>query len=224
MCFDDSNSVSMEKVEKEEYYQMITEINGQDSYPYDCVELAEVSRTGVFFPNHRIIRKIPEINISNESSDCTKIYKKKGVLGAGVLLFFCVDHNNCIGFVILDRAESPKVISDIFLTRFEIMPHTILYDNSCNLSEFILNRTPQLFKDTQFLIDGFHFSAHSNCANSYNISDYPFSISVNSSLVEQKNAQLRYMKATSPCLKYNTFVMKLIYAVINMNRLTSKEN
>lgn len=208
----------MVDIDYETYLKMV-----QDGTNSEDVEISEVLTTGVFFPNHPVIRKIDEINIFRENFDCTKIYKKGSVLGAGVLLFFCVEHNKCIGFIILSKAEGPKIINETLLTRFKTMPQIILYDNACNLYEYILNRNPKPFNDSKLLVDGFHYSSHTNCSNSYNAADYPrICGSLNTSLVEQKNAQLRFMKPTSPYLKYNTFVMKIICATMNINRQTSK--
>lgn len=218
-CFDKNTSNHMKDIDHETYIKMIMDGVSMEH----SVEVAEVLKTGCFFPNNPIIRTIADIRITHEKFDCTKIYKKCSGLGAGVLLFFCVQHSRCIGFIVLSSAESPKIISETLLTRFKIMPRIVLYDNSCNLQEFILNRNPLPFDDTQFLIDGFHYISHSNCANSYNSSDYPVICgTLNTSLVEQKNAQLRFMKRTSPYLKYNTFVMKLIYAAMNINNQASK--
>ena len=86
---------------------------------------------------------------------------------------------------------------------------------ACNLSEFVLNRYPIPFKNTRFFVDGFHFASHKNCSPSYNSADHP-SITklLNTSLVEQKNSQLRFLKQTSPYLKFS----KLIYSTCTINR------
>ncbi len=39
-------------------------------------------------------------------------------------------------------------------------PSTVIYDNACNLHNYVLNRAPYFFKDTWFLIDRFHWRNH----------------------------------------------------------------
>jgi hypothetical protein len=99
---------------------------------------------------------------------CGKIYKHAGRLGAGTLLFWCAEHRACIGFVILTSAESVRQVYEVFASRFKVMPTSIIYDNACNLHEYILNRDPRPFADTRFFSDGFHIDNHSNCALTYN--------------------------------------------------------
>ena len=40
-------------------------------------------------------------------------------------------------------------------------PKTIIYDNCCNLHQYCLNREPQFFKESWFVIDRFHWPNHS---------------------------------------------------------------
>lgn len=40
------------------------------------------------------------------------------------------------------------------------VPKVIIYDNACNLHEYALNRNPRMFKDSQFLVDRFHWDNH----------------------------------------------------------------
>lgn len=39
-------------------------------------------------------------------------------------------------------------------------PTTVVYDNTCNLFEYCLNRDPIHFKETIFLVDGLHWPNH----------------------------------------------------------------
>ena len=36
----------------------------------------------------------------------------------------------------------------------------IVYDNACGLHAYCLNRDPNFFKNTRFLVDRFHYSNH----------------------------------------------------------------
>lgn len=133
----------------------------------------EVLETGAYFPGrpyHSIVR---DIYLNNEPSVCNKLYKNKGRLGAGTLLFWCGVHRKCLGFYIMKAAESCKTVYQILATRFRKQPRVIIYDNGCNLSEYILNRDPGPFKDSYILSDGFHWKNHTNCGVSFNSKLYP---------------------------------------------------
>lgn len=212
--FVDSNVVSTNSTEVtvDEYKQMVMSDGKAD------IEFADLMKTGFFFPHFPVLRKVDSINITKDQSSCNKNYKKVNKLGAGVIFFYCVDHSTCIGFIILGQAESPKIITQCLLSRFKTMPQIILYDNACNLSDYILNRTPRPFENTKFYVDGFHYESHTNCSNSFNTSDHPeVTKQINTSLVEQKNSKLRFLKRTSPYLRYNTFAYKLVNAIMHIN-------
>jgi hypothetical protein len=74
------------------------------------------------------------------------------------------------------------------------MPKTIIYDNACNLSEYCLNRAPELFQDTMFLVDAFHFGGHTNCSSSFNSGMHRSLDGFSSVLHEQKNALIAKSK------------------------------
>jgi hypothetical protein len=59
-------------------------------------------------------------------------------------------------------------VFQLLVTRFPKQPKVIIYDNGCNLSEYVLNRAPGPFRDTYILNDGFHWKNHTNCGESYN--------------------------------------------------------
>lgn len=208
-------------ITKEDYIRIIEEMGNTNCA--STIQTLELLNTGCFFPSHRILKLIDTIGIKRNEFECTKVYKQAGYLAPGVLYFFCVQHQKCIGFVILKSAESPKLITELLLTRFAKMPSIVLYDNACNLSEFVLNRYPKPFLETKFYVDGFHYSSHVNCGPCYNASEHPsLTKELNTSLVEQKNAQLRYMKQTSPYLKFVTFANKLVYSTYVINKVNKK--
>lgn len=212
--FDVTDFIDSTEVSVEEYKEMV-----QCDEEFDDVEFSEMMKTGYFFPHFPIVKKIVPVNITAEKKGCTKNYKKVNKLGAGVIFFYCVEHNTCIGFIILQKAESPKIISQFLLTRFKTMPKVILYDNACNLLEFILNRSPIPFEDTRFYVDAFHYESHINCSNSFNSADHPIiTKDLNTSLVEQKNSKLRLLKRTAPYLTFKTFAYKIVYAIMSINK------
>jgi hypothetical protein len=42
-----------------------------------------------------------------------------------------------------------------------LAPELVIYDNSCRLHEYCLNRDPTFFKNTKFVVDKFHWKNHS---------------------------------------------------------------
>ena len=154
------------------YIHPITSLPDDHHSPYgDLFE--EAVATGAYFPGmpyHSVVR---DINFGGELTNCSKLYKSTGRLGAGTLVFWCGTHRKCIGFYLLPSAESCQHVYNILVTRFTKMPRVLIYDNGCNLSEYILNRAPTLFKDTYILSDGFHWKNHVNCSSAFNSKLYP---------------------------------------------------
>ena len=139
---------------KAHYENPIRPVNEEERVSYASV-MQEALETGAYFPGrpyHSIIR---DVHLTNESTVCNKMYTKKGRLGAGTLLFWCGIHRKCLGFYVMQSAESCKTVFQILATRFPRQPKVIIYDNGCNLSEYILNRAPGPFRDTYILSDGF---------------------------------------------------------------------
>lgn len=105
----------------------------------DCDELLH---TGSFFPHFPYQYKLRQSQIGNtkqEAETCSKSYKSAGKLGAGVLLFWCLHHRECLGFVILEKGESCQAVYNVLSTRFSVMPQYVIYDNACNLYEVYLS-------------------------------------------------------------------------------------
>lgn len=48
----------------------------------------------------------------------------------------------------------------VMKTWFAKAPRLVVYDFACALEEYCLNRDPIYFKDTQFVIDRFHWKNH----------------------------------------------------------------
>lgn len=135
-------------------------------------------------------------------------------MGPGVLIFHCLEHNKCIGFVILDGAESPKIVTEIIVSRMSSPPQIIIYDNGSNLCEYVLNRFPLFFNKTRFFVDGFYFKSYTNCPNTYD-SNFNEGLTgkLNTSLAEQKNSRYANLKYTAPFLSMYSLALKLRYAI-----------
>lgn len=214
--YENNNETRTEPITETDYENLLRNTNEHISTP--CFELMEFWKTGFFFPEYKVKRRISDIKIPGEQFSCSKNYQPGKTMGPGTIYFFCVEHQKCIGFIVLHKPESLRIITHTVLTRFENMPEIILYDNGCNLNEYILNRYPNEFKNTRILVDGFHFNSHVNCSPSYDSSALPgMTRSLNTSLLEQKNSRFSKMKSTSPFLKLETFMSKLRYSAMIIN-------
>lgn len=189
----------------------------------------ELLRTGWYFPNFPTLATVRDVHINrptNQTTECTKEYKHAGRLGAGMMMVWCVKHRECIGFTVLQKAESCKELYDILSTRFRIMPKIVIYDNACNLFEvsvtlanlqYCFNRNPQLFANTSFLCDGMHFQNHTNCSATFNCLHYAAMTGLSSVTHEQKNQFLDKLKITSPFMRWDVFASIIVDTVANLN-------
>ncbi|MGL4707971.1 MAG: hypothetical protein ACRCWH_07100 [Aeromonas veronii] len=178
-------------------------------------DMDELWSTGCYFPGYRICRKIKDIHITaKECKTCNKDYFKGGACAPGVVLFYCVAHQICIGFVVLDNAEGPRTIYETLITRFQNLPELVIYDNGCNLNEYILNRLPRTTRGMRVMVDGFHWKSHTNCAPTFDTKLHTLSTGhLNTSLNEQRNSTLAKLKASAPLLLARTFFSFLRFAV-----------
>jgi hypothetical protein len=208
-----------------------TDLNGPMVLQHDWIapnpDLEELWATGCYFPGHPVTRKMSHINLTREpqSELCSKHANPGGALAPGVVQFLCVEHKQCIGFVVLDAPESPRMVYEVLMTRFSQNSCIVLYDNACNLLEYILNRDPHPLRNMSFFVDGFHYASHKNCTPGFNTQQYPALLKqYNTSLVEQKNAKIARFKQTNPSKKYRTMVAGLRFAIALMNIEQHQQN
>jgi hypothetical protein len=183
-------------------------------------DLHELWETGTYFPGRPVIRTVKHIPLAakDEGVTCSKAYNEGGRCSQGVILVYCVEHSNCIGFIVQNQPESPRVVYELLLSRFRVPPKIVMYDNGCNLHEYVLNRAPVFFKDTYFLVDGFHANSHKNCMAAYDTTKYlNMCRGLNSSLLEQKNARFTKLKTIAPLQRFRSFVAFFRFAVAKNN-------
>jgi CxC4 like cysteine cluster associated with KDZ transposases len=188
--------------------------------------LAELWSTGHGFPNYPPTCSLPDIKIAKENlgKQCSKEYKEKGSCGAGIVPFWCLEHRKCLGWVVLESAESPRVIANAIITRFP-KAKVVMYDNGCRLHEFVLNRCPAAFVDVQVMIDILHYSNHVSCSEVYSPKTYGALIGDKSTvLCEQKNAILARLKSTAPHMKFRTFVALFQFTLMKINEDQNDRN
>jgi len=176
----------------------------------------EFNATGNYFPGRPVINMVTNC-MFDVKQGCSKTYKSTGRFGAGLLLFWCANHRHCIGFVLLQSAESPKIVYETLATRFTTLPKFIIYDNGCCLFEYCFNRQPDFFMDTIFLSDGFHWLNHTNCGSFFNSSVYPAINDVCSVTHEQKNTAIAKLKSISIYMRFDSFFEIILYIVHRLN-------
>jgi hypothetical protein len=114
-----------------------------------------------FFPSLPIVQGTPEYAADHTNSSrtpddadsCRKYSSSHPTLTPGIFTLYC-PHAVCYGFEVMRSHKSPRHPFDIFLTRFEQPPTTIIYDNSCirKLHQYVLNRHPIHFQSTNYFL------------------------------------------------------------------------
>ena len=152
--------------------------------------------------------------------NCNKISRRHKSMSQGIFTCFCV-HGFSYGFSLLDKKESPKVAFEILMTRFPTMPRIVIYDNSCHLHLYAINRDPLKFANTMFLIDRLHSKGHL-CTKGYHMNTYEVDNeikNINSQIVEQANARLRNLSNQLACMSSDNALVhvKAFLAIKNLN-------
>ncbi len=173
-----------------------------------------IRATGYCYPSHRVLRFLRtryRIDADNKPVDpCSKYSRATGRFMPGVLLVFCMDHNNLIGFHIMRNYESPKTVFELLFTRWQISPSVVCYDNACNLAKYCLAREYAFFRETQFVLDRLHVNAHTCCSPVYHPDLYPALIGTNTQLCEQINSRLNGLRAQIPSFKMDMWLHHII--------------
>ncbi|XP_072021477.1 uncharacterized protein [Amphiura filiformis] len=141
-------------------------------------------------------------------TECRKYAKGHPTLSPGIFTIFC-PHGVCYGFQVMTRYESPEVPFDIFKTRFNVAPEVIIYDNACRLHAYCLNREPEFFRNSLFLVDRMHWHNHRSCSSGYNIDSYGDLLQlnqINTQVNEQANAGLARIKSQLAYMLPDNFI------------------
>ena len=77
------------------------------------------------------------------------------------------------GFSMMMTGESPRMLFEVIMNRFknDYSPD-IIYDASCKLKEYALNREPKRFMSIRVTSDRFHENNHKTCSSSFKTSSY----------------------------------------------------
>lgn len=198
-------------------------------HDYRLPEQQDDERLG-FFPNWPIRRgygnyaTAVERGARDEADTCTKYRHGHKVLGPGIMLYLC-PHSVCYGFSIMDSYESPRMPFETFTMR-NYIPDNVVYDNACKLHVYALNREPELFSGTRFVVDRFHFVNHDACAIGYDMNRYacdPVLCQVNSQANEQLNSRLQQLRRSLSYMTLDKFMLSLKLYLYLRNRSVKLE-
>jgi hypothetical protein len=135
---------------------------------------------------------------------CTKHKEAKRNLLPGMVLGWCHKCKRCLFMAVMANAESPRIVFELVYTMFHSAPRSIVYDNACNLLQYVLNREPEFFKECRFLVDAMHYKEHKHCGPDFDSSLY--ADITNSPLAEQKTSVLRQLENVASYMRQDTFM------------------
>ena len=115
----------------------------------------------------------------------------------GIFCWYC-RHEICYGYYIMPNAEGRNEAFSFLYKYFAVAPKVVVYDFSCALQDYCLNRQPDHFIDTLFLVDKFHWFGQTACSRTYNLTQYPAYAGLNSQIAEQFNSALARIKCSQP--------------------------
>ena len=101
------------------------------------------------------------------------------------------------------------------------MPEDIYYDFACQLSEYCLNREPELFKNTRFWHDLFHSIGHV-CGINFKSGRVLGLEGVNTEICEQVNSLMQCIKYTGSHLSQEHFTFFVQFFLYLMNKEKTK--
>ena len=153
---------------------------------------------------------------------CSKLFLRISRSGFGHLfLWFCPVHGHSYGFHLIAGGEGRKYPFASLYKYCAHMPKDIYYDFACQLSEYCLNREPELFKNTRFWHDLFHFIGHL-CGVNFKSGRVLGLEGVNTEICEQVNSFLQCIKYTGPHLSQDHFTFFPQFFLCLMNREKTK--
>lgn len=146
-----------------------------------------------------------------ECRDCNKSLPPAGKRTGGVFSWYC-RHGVCYAFYVIPTAEGRNEAFSFLYSYFKRAPRFVVYDFACALSEYCLNRAPQFFKDTTFLIDRFHIGNHSACGLGFALQPYdqhPALAGINTQVAEQAHSALQKIKPIVTQMKQQSYMQAM---------------
>ena len=159
---------------------------------------------------------------------CSKLFPEHSRLTPGLFIVTCCcPKKKVYGFKKMIQGESPRIIFDIIMTRFEKdYSPTIIYDASCRIKEYGLNREPARFSDLRFATDPLHCENHSTCSQAFQSHIYADMKALNKEACEQFNSVLRSVQHSVTYMNFDNYLtaMKVFISFHNMQYLKNKQS
>ena len=130
-------------------------------------------------------------------NSCEKKFPVDKSLTPGLMVVTCGCPDKVVyGFQMMLTGETPEMVFDMIMSRFpDTYKPNIIYDNSCKLKEFGLNRELSHFMDIQITTNKFHEPNHTACSSAFMSSNYEMLKHVNTEACEQTNSILEVSAA-----------------------------
>jgi len=125
-------------------------------------------------------------------------------------------HPKILGFVVMDRKESPRVLINVLLTRFSSLPRYLVYDFACGVVRCAIVKLPWMLRDLSVVSDRFHVSNHT-CSPFYNANSYGELDYKNTLTHEQRNAAIRKIEQILRGAGHYGYVALLFYQTSVLN-------
>jgi len=161
--------------------------------------------------------------LSSDKAPCRHAFHKPGKRTGGVFTCMC-EHGFTYASFVIKNAEGRNEPFTFLTCYLERAPRIVIYDFACSLMDYCLNRAPNFFKDTLFLVDKFHWYNHVACARSFDIRMYREYSEVksrtrNSQACEQINAAMKRLRFVLSKMGQEPFMLFIRLFVARWNRL-----
>ena len=150
---------------------------------------------------------------------CRKDFPAHSKLTPGLYLLTCGCPNKSVyGFSMMTTGESPAMLFDLVMTRFETdySPH-IIYDASCLAKEYGYNRELRRFMSLTISTDRFHQCNHKSCSDSFRSSEYSSLANTNTEACEQTNSALRRVSSSTTYMSPIMYMRSLTLFLADLN-------
>ena len=149
----------------------------------------------------------------SSTATCTKYYPKVARKGTTFMfLWFCPNHGHCYGFHIVNGSEGQKDAAYSLYTHLPEAPEILLYEFTCGLEEYCMNKEAGYFKNTRIYHDIFHGYNH-GCSPLYSCKDLIGFRGINASICEQFNSFLQCVKSSSKTMSQKHFMFFMHYMI-----------
>jgi len=152
--------------------------------------------TGVYTPDRDQCRaEAFAAGDTTSCGTCKKGYNSSEKYSVGALTLCCAcAHPKILGFVVLDRKESPQVLIHAVLTRSPRLPRYLVCDLACGVVRCAVAKLPWMLRDLSVVSDRFHVCNHT-CSHFYNANSYGELDYKNTLTHEQHTAAIRKMES-----------------------------